>query len=52
MCLITTIKLAYKQALLAGRIYQQPDHSYEQLQRGEPIDPAFERYVRPLSEQQ
>ena len=28
------------------------DHSYEQLPRGEPIDPALERCVRPLSEQQ
>ena len=47
MCLITT----YKQALLAGRIYQRPDHSNGRLPRGEPVDPALAQCVRPLSEQ-
>lgn len=55
MCLIVTIKLAYKQALLAGRIYQQlplpHDFSHGFYLPGEELS-TFQQYVRPLSEQQ
>ncbi|XP_043093378.1 uncharacterized protein LOC122343108 isoform X1 [Puntigrus tetrazona] len=51
MCLITTVKLAYKQALLTGRIYKQPQLSvsHEYHSPGEESS-VFQQYVRPLSE--
>lgn len=55
MCLIATIKLAYKQPLLAGRIYQQSslphDFSSGFHPPGEELS-TFQQYVCPLSEQQ
>lgn len=53
--MIVTIKLAYKQALLTGRIYQQPllprDSSHGFHLPGEELT-IFQLYVRPLSEDQ
>ncbi len=55
MCLIVTIKLAYKQALFTGRIYQQlllpRDFSHGFHLPGEELT-IFQQYVRPLSEDQ
>lgn len=53
MCLIATVKLAYKQALLTRRIYQQPllpNVSSFHL-RGEELT-VFQQYVCLLSEHQ
>ena len=56
MCLVAVLKLAFKQALLSGRIYELPEQTDPALRQALagrlPVETDFTEYQHPLSDEQ